>query len=833
MDDLPEQSLLTGQNKSATILVVDDSPPSVQLLELQLSHAGYRVIPAYSGAEALAIVSAQSPDLIILDVMMPGLDGFTVCRQLKADSRTWFIPIILLTALSRVQDRIQGIEAGADDFLSKPFNREELLARVRSLLRLKYAYDALQTERNRLALLYNIGQEINSRLALDEVLGKIVTLTRDALGARMGSIIIFGETPDAAQQIISRVGHPPGMVGPVTPAILQQGLAGWVQQHRTATIVHNAAQDRRWLVLPRNTEAVGSVIATPLIVGEEILGVLLLTHPQTDFFAEDHLTVLTSIATQAAVTVRNARLYEMEQRRRRELELLQAAGVALSAEMNRRALGQLIVQQAAHLLHTSAACLMLLNQEGSHLQAEAWWGLSEQFACSQPIPLDQINPLIQSNKRSFQIADLNRLPADGDLLLPRHESGAPLEGMVSQLSLVLVASGQIMGLLNLYSREARHFDADQVKLAETFAQQAATALANAMLLEQAREEQDKLSAVLSGTTDAVLVVDESDRLILANPAAERTFGLKVEEAIGQPLQGRVPNQMLNIFAHVAAGGQPTSAEVSANGNRTLYISVSPVAGVGQVAVVQDITPLKELEAMRIQAEQEERRRLREIFERYVSPELVDRILAQEAGILERRERRDVVVLFTDLRGFTRLTSSFSPGTVIEVLNDFFTEMVQVVYNHQGTVFDLAGDELMVGFGAPFAQEDATRRALHTAGEMQMAFTQLRHRWQKKLEIDVGLGVGIDQGTVVMGNIGAPSHMNFGMVGDAVNTAHRLVEMAQHGQIIVSEAVVASLGGTLTGWLFEPLPPVEIKGKTAPLCIYLAHPPRSLAREHFS
>ncbi len=655
--DAPEQDLSAGQDRSATILVVDDSVSSVQLLELQLGHAGYRVIPAYSGAEALAIVGAQLPDLIILDVMMPGLDGFTVCRQLKADSRTWFIPVILLTALSRVQDRIQGLEAGADEFLSKPFNREELLARVRSLLRLKYAYDALRTERNRLALLYNIGQEINSRLALDEVLGKIVTLTRDALAASMGSIILF-EGADSAQQIISRIGQPPGVVGPVTPAILQQGLAGWVHQHRTATIVQDTAQDRRWLVLPTNAEAVGSVIAAPMLAGEEIIGILLLTHPQPGFFDDSHLTVLTSIAAQAAITVRNARLYE-----------------------------------------------------------------------------------------------------------------------------------------------------------------------------QARGEQAKLSAVLSGTTDAVLVIDEAGHLILANPAAERTFGLNAEEATGQPLQGRVPDPLLNLFARVAVSGQPTSLEVLADGGRTLYISVSPVAGVGQVAVVQDITPLKELEAMRLRAEQEERRHLRHIFERYVSPELVDRILAQEAGILERRERRDVVVLFTDLRGFTRLTSSFAPGTVIEVLNEFFTEMVQVVYRHQGTVFDLAGDELMVGFGAPFAQDDAAQRALHTAGEMQLAFTRLRRRWQEERGIEVGLGVGIDQGTVVMGNIGAQSHMNFGMVGDAVNTAHRLVELAQHGQIIISEAVVEALGGTLAGWLFEPLSPVEIPGKTRPVPIYLAHPPQVLPHEH--
>ena len=190
-------------------------------------------------------------------------------------------------------------------------------------------------------------------------------------------------------------------------------------------------------------------------------------------------------------------------------------------------------------------------------------------------------------------------------------------------------------------------------------------------------------------------------------------------------------------------------------------------------------------------------------------------------MLQRRERRDAVVLFTDLRGFTHMTSSLPAHTVIEVLNEFFTEMVEIVHSHQGTVFDLAGDELMVGFSAPFEQHDAAERALHVAGDMQDAFTRLRDRWLEEPGADVGLGVGLDQGSVVMGSIGAPRHMNFGLVGDAVNTAHRLVDLAQHGEIIVSKAMLEAVGGRLDGWRFEPLPTMELKGKEAPEQVYRA------------
>jgi PAS domain S-box-containing protein len=803
------------QEGLATILAVDDSVPSARLLQTQLTRSGYNVIVANDGEQALVEVEKSLPDLIILDVMMPGLDGFTVCQRLKSDPKTWFIPVILLTALSRIEDRIRGIEAGADDFLIKPFNREELLARVRSLLRLKGAYDALHMERNRLALLYSISQEINSRLALDEVLGKIVTRTREALGATMCSIILWGETNEATQQIISRAGHVPGLVGGVTPTIFQEGLAGWVMRNRQSTIVADTAQDRRWLVLPGDTEPVGSAIAAPLQVGQEVIGVVLLTYSAPGFFDESHLAVLNSIAAQSAVTVRNARLYEGEQRRRKELELLQAAGVAVSAELNRDALARLIVHRSTILLTVPAASLMMFDELETFLTIEAWWGLSERYIRRERVSKAQVLSFFAGETRSFQIADLGQQQIGRSDLVVQ-------EGLVSQLSLALVASGRFMGLLNLYSQDVpRHFDSDEVKLAETFAQQAAIALSNAMLLQRTREERGKLSAVLSSTTDAVLAVDETGCLILANPAAERTFGLSSTQSLGRTLAGQVPPQLLELFEQVAAGSTPVSVEISTGRDRVLYVSVSPVMGVGQVAVVQDISPLKELEAMRLRAEQEERLRLHRIFEQYVGPELVGRILSQKAGMLERRERRDVVVLFTDLRGFTRMTATSSAHAVIEVLNEFFTAVVEVVYQHQGTVFDLAGDELMVGFGAPFDQEDASLRALHTAGDMQRVFARLRRHWKDEQGIEVGLGVGIDRGAVVMGSIGAPTRMNYGMVGDAVNTAHRLVELAQHGEIIISEAIVKSLNGQVDGWTFERLPSVELKGKSLPLQIYLA------------
>jgi DNA-binding response OmpR family regulator len=120
-----------------TILIVDDDPTSVDMLSQELEEESYTILTASNGEEAIIKVHDHQPDLILLDVMMPGVDGFAVCRILKGSGRTIFIPIILLTALRSQEDRVRGIEAGADDFISKPFDRDELLAKIRSLLRQK------------------------------------------------------------------------------------------------------------------------------------------------------------------------------------------------------------------------------------------------------------------------------------------------------------------------------------------------------------------------------------------------------------------------------------------------------------------------------------------------------------------------------------------------------------------------------------------------------------------------------------------------------------------------------------------------------------------------
>ncbi|MEO5786576.1 MAG: response regulator [Casimicrobiaceae bacterium] len=176
---------------AAKVLVVDDTPQNVKLLADLLAVKGFEVATAVNGEEALASVARDLPDIVLLDVMMPGLSGYDVCARLRADPRTALLPIVLVTSLDAQEERVKGIDAGADDFLTKPINRPELFARVRSLLRIK----ALQDEvRQQAAALEAWNSQLEERVAAQVAeLDRMRALKRFFAPAVAEAIVSAGE----------------------------------------------------------------------------------------------------------------------------------------------------------------------------------------------------------------------------------------------------------------------------------------------------------------------------------------------------------------------------------------------------------------------------------------------------------------------------------------------------------------------------------------------------------------------------------------------------------------------------------------------------------------
>jgi CheY-like chemotaxis protein len=162
---------------ASRILVVDDLPQNLELVEALLAPLGYCIATASNGTEGLRKAKEETPDLILLDVTMPGLDGYEVCRRLKADAETACIPVLMLTGLSGREEMLRALEAGADDFLSKPFGGLELVIRVRSLLRLRKLHDRAEAYRRKAAvgeMAGAIAHELRNPLAITSAAAQIL-----------------------------------------------------------------------------------------------------------------------------------------------------------------------------------------------------------------------------------------------------------------------------------------------------------------------------------------------------------------------------------------------------------------------------------------------------------------------------------------------------------------------------------------------------------------------------------------------------------------------------------------------------------------------------------
>jgi len=207
---------------------------------------------------------------------------------------------------------------------------------------------------------------------------------------------------------------------------------------------------------------------------------------------------------------------------------------------------------------------------------------------------------------------------------------------------------------------------------------------------------------------------------------------------------------------------------------------------------------------------------RQALERFLNPAIVEKVLASPDEIHLGGENQTATILFSDIRGFTRMSEHMEPQAVVELLNEFFSEMTDIIFDSGGTLDKYLGDGIMAVYGAPLPKPDDALRAARTAVEMQRALAHLNREWEGRGQRPLQMGVGINTGPVTAGNIGSAKRMDYTVIGDAVNLASRLCANAAGGQILISDSTFAELNG---GMPAQRLEPIRVKGKEAPVELY--------------
>jgi diguanylate cyclase (GGDEF)-like protein len=467
----------------STILVVEDEAGIARMIQVLLEARGFATLVSHSGDEAFSRLDAHSVDLVLLDVMMPGMDGYEVCRRLKANQRWRHIPVVMLTARDAVRDMVLGLEIGADDYITKPFNTEELIARIRVLLRIQGMSQELVRRNRELQALNAVAQAVSRSLSPEEIVDGALTRTLESLGLALGLVhLVEASSGHLVLQAWRGLAAEPGEA-------LRRLPPGTVWAWR-------ALEQEEPLVLPDAAQGdeTGTfraapprpLAATPLRFHDRRLGVLtVLGHPGQQFSTEEPV-LLAGIGRQVAMALENAYLYADSRRKAREFEALYQLGRTMASTFNLQDILTRISHTVSGLLHAQAMSLMLLSPDGRVLSTAAGYNLfDEALQAAETMRTRQGSSpslIAVRERRPVAIPDLS-----ADTVYAPWLQAARAQGYQSFLAIPLIAQDRALGCMNLYLTERHEFDADEIQLLSTFTSQAAISIENARLFEETRQ----------------------------------------------------------------------------------------------------------------------------------------------------------------------------------------------------------------------------------------------------------------------------------------------------------------------------------------------------------
>jgi len=328
----------TTAKEKQRILIVDDEPNAQYIFESMLLHEGYRLSYASRGRDALAQIDDIEPDLILLDVMMPEMDGFEVCRHIKSVERWRHIPVILITALDGKNILVRGLDAGADEFVTKPVTGSELRARVRSMLRIKAQYDMLHAQRQELdaalklsdklandmaqhleelRVLHEVGLRLMSNLDTDSVLSLISQTSLNIVPQASQCLLHFLSSTDMPLLTISLSPFSSSKI--VHAEVGIEDIVKRAIESRTPICLPDVSREGYDLVPP--FDRMRALLVTPLYDDSHTLGALSVYSNEVNVFEEGHRHILSILANQASVAINKAQYFEeRDMLRQRERE---------------------------------------------------------------------------------------------------------------------------------------------------------------------------------------------------------------------------------------------------------------------------------------------------------------------------------------------------------------------------------------------------------------------------------------------------------------------------------------------------------------------------------
>ena len=389
----------------------------------------------------------------------------------------------------------------------------------------------------------------------------------------------------------------------------------------------------------------------------------------------------------------------------------------------------------------------------------------------------------------------------------------------SSFSLVspIIYNKKLVGALILFDKETRNgicdFSSNDQKLLEAISIQTSIAYQNIKLVESLKKSNKLNDNIMSSITTGIIEINLFGEIQFVNKEAVRLLKKSEEEILGNHYLIIFENEdaLINIIQNVEINQERVfETEFSLkSGNKkiSVNISFSPVFDEkkdfsGIVIAIDDLSKINKVKST---------------FKKYVSKNIVDKLLESEDSLNLGGKESEVTILFSDIRGFTSMSEKLNPTEIVKLLNKYFKSMIDVVFKYNGTLDKIVGDELMVLYGVPLKADDDTHNAVKTAIKMFIALDKFNQKIVKEGYKPFKIGIGINKGKAVSGNIGSEQQMNYTVIGDTINLGARLCSHAKSGEILISKSVKDAIGDKYN---FKSIPSIEVKGKENAIDVWL-------------
>ncbi len=488
-----------------------------------------------------------------------------------------------------------------------------------------------------------------------------------------------------------------------------------------------------------------------------------------------------------------------------ELETLLDFTNNLNSFENTPDLLQEILVKSCGVLNASAGFILLEDSNTDILNIEAHFNIN----------ITPLRSIIFNKKKGF-VYDIKSI---GKTVCLDIDSNVHLSKINAKYAIIapLQQKKDIIGFIVLLDKESRKglsaFDDSDSSMISAIASQASTAYSNIQLLEKIQQAKSFNDNVMESIATGVITTNLFGEINHINLTAEKILNKDRASFIGHHY-GFVFDQnelLINLLLESESALEFKSESnliLDFHGKKTaVNISMSPLLNdqqqhIGTVIAMEDLSNLDKLKST---------------FQKYVSKQIVDQILINEDLLNLGGQEQEVTILFTDIRGFTAMSEKMVPNEVVDTLNDYFNQMIEVIFKYNGTLDKIIGDALMVVFGAPLPDTNDADNALLTAVEMQEKLVAFNQNRIINGKLPVEIGIGINRGKVISGNIGSSQQMNYTVIGDAVNLASRLCSAAKVGEIIISNSVWENTKEKKK-YNCQKLTPIKVKGKTKPIAI---------------